>query len=609
MNWSFEKSFLISNKNQRFFITVLIVFIFVFALINNIFGQIQEHYSLDHKKNSLDFNKTNILSVQEHVKFIVDVKNINLYKILIGIKACLISKIIENAKRDEFLLNQEIESAELTSINNAISLLEDIIERSNSIKFDEGLELLNKMIRTYNFLENKEISPRILRSFVEEIDKFDRDISRIYSRKKYLLSDKAKNLFIDIRKLNHMLKQTIIKEDFFDFTMLQFASDMFFHRPLEFASKHKIITCGIVGTLIGLVVAWYGYPYYVSYKLANKNQNYNCHQLNGFYQPKGSGDCGYFAAAHTLVMMSEPGNTVNVEQLQGRLNNIYSLNTVINNLRQVINGDGQGWIHGDNISAMLRPDTLNRFANDFANLGVNAQNINFEDIHLVEIGGIVNRRAVLAIRHPNEVLIQRAGFLGEPNIQAPQAWFANSINRFRNLNRPQGFIISLGNHWVAMRLQRDEQGIIQPILADSLWLENITNNQIVNHIIQLYNELPADGLRIETAYGHENIAPSLDNIDAILNLHDYPAGEVARYNSMFNHFARALQSLGAAENRNQELNFYRDRLDNLFHQIRNGARALGNQHIASDLSLHVVDLNHIQTLDQCIFVVLGHNLE
>jgi hypothetical protein len=237
---------------------------------------------------------------------------------------------------------------------------------------------------------------------------------------------------------------------------------------------------------------------------------------------------------------------------------------------------------------MVDPQVLRHFATNFTDIGVGVQNINFEDIHLVEIGAFEDMRrqtgrALLVLRNLNDANIQPVGFIGQPQADNPNPWFANAIDRFRRLNRPQGFIISLGRHWISMRLNRDANGVLQPILANSSWLVNVTNNNVVNHIIQLFDNQPLPQAPNQpSVFGQQRVTPLLEAAENILNGAGNYRNEGFRCQAAFNQLQAALLAISVAhvdEGDNdataREFNFYRNNLEQVFGALQNQCQLVG----------------------------------
>lgn len=515
----------------------------------------------------------------------IELEDFNLYKVLIGIKAMLLAEKIDEL---QYQNNPRVdwrpeEKSPLAYTEQAIQDLKYIVTTINRGDLGGNLEIQYKLINTYNFLQDREITPRSLRIFKEEIIKFDNELQSVYKKKKHYLSQSVLDLFNKIMLFNHQLIHCIIKDNNFDFTMNQIFKDLFLHRPWEFIVEYKLLFGGLALIAGAIVAATYGYPLYIARVLANQNPQFpEMRQLHGFSQPTGSGDCGYYAAVHTMLMMNE-GPYVDPDALQQRLNGISSITRVVDQLKAL--NRGADWIDGDQVLPLLHPRVVQHLAADFQNIGILPQNLHFEDIHMIENVGL---------------LAQGQGIQGQ---------LLEAINRFRRDNRPQGLVLLLaGNganqhgHWISVRIQRNAQGILQPILLNSnLW--NATNLRIVNQVIELFANQP-----IQSEYGLANIAPSLDAAGAVLDNDAHVGDEADRYAGAIRHLIAAIRAVDGAGDaqRAQEFAFYRGRITDLFNRIRNDALRLGIENL--DIRVGVVNLNRIQTVDQFIQDAVGHPL-
>jgi|GEM_PF-4566407 len=524
---------------------------------------------------------------------VIEHEKLHLYQILVEIKAVLLSDAIRDYQSSESEGSQTTVSAHdfisikspLKIIDSALQDIRDIVTSLNNEVLASSFEIEYMFINMCNFLQDKKIIPQSLRELKREIDRFDFSINEFRTKKRYYLKPDAIELLIKMTHFNRLLVQHVLNDDYFDLSMKDVALDLVYHRPLEFISRHKMAFC--LGTLAvcGIIAGVYGYPAYISYQLANRNPNYpEMRQLHGFTQPVRSADCGYYAAVHTLLMMNA-GLNADPAVMQEHLNRITSINGVVAQLKTI--NDGADWIDGNQVLNILNQNAIQHCAVAFQAIGLLPQNLDFQDIHMIENAGLLLRG------------------------QGIQQGLIDAINRFRTLNRPQGIVLLLaGNragqhgHWVSLRLQRNAEGVLQPILVNSK-LSNITDYQIVNQVIQLFAHQP-----IQSQYGLVNITLPLDDAGGVLDNDAHNGTEAARYQSATRHLARAIERIQAADEgqRAQELAFYRDRMTALFTRIRTDALRLDIHQVIID-HRHQIDFDLVQNLDQFIETILGHPIE
>jgi hypothetical protein len=528
----------------------------------------------------------------------IELEQLHLYKIIIGVKATCLSERIEtlqqkgNTSKDFDLTAQ----SSLKFIELALQEMNDIVVGLNKGILSGNIEIEYKFVNLCNFLQDKEITPRSLRELRTKVNEFDIVLKEFCRKKKYYLKPEAFELVNKMIRLNHILIQGVLHDNYFDLSMTDLALDLIFHRPLEFAQNHKLLIGGTLLIACGIIAAIYGYPSYVRYQLENRNPNYQCHQLHGFSQPIGSGDCALYSLVHTLLMMNPaaqnqaqgPVNLINADVMQERLNAIPSLNPVIEGMQGIIrnhrdadrnpNVPENGWLTADEVELFLAPDALHGLAAQLQAIGINEQAIDFQDIHIME----------------------NLGFLARG--QGIPDWLPVAVDRFRRLNRPQGIVLFTHGHWVALRLQRDAQGVIQPLMIDSA-LYNITNHPIVNQVIQLFTQQP-----FASPYGLANITPSIDNATGILNGNADYASDADRHAAVLNHLRRAIDGIqgSPADQRAQEFAYYQQSLTGLFNNLRNTCLALNLHQVALEQAPYIINFDNIENIDQLIIALVGH---
>lgn len=561
---------------RNFFLTLILLFISV------VFPCMLQADFLDHKS--------------------IELEQLHLYKIIISIKAACLTERIEAIQRQE----ESSQDFELTTqsplklVELALQEMKDIVAGLNKGLLASSIEIEYKFVNLCNFLQDKKITSRALRELREKINEFDLALKTFCKRKKYYLKPEAFELVNKMIRFNHMLNQGVLDDNYFDLSIIDLSLDLIFYRPLEFANKHKFLIGGAALAVCALIAAVYGYPIYVAHQLTNRNPNYQCRQLHGFSQPLGSGDCGLYALVHTLLLMNpghqaqEPAAMLNADAIQDRLNAIPSLNPIIEQMQMNIrnyraahpNVLPDGWLRAEEIQQLLNPNTLQTFAAQLHAIGINQQALDLQDIHIVEL-------------HNDHVAND---LLRERNHQLNIVAVAPAIDRFRRLNRAQGIILFMHGHWVSLRLQRDAQGIVQPLLLNSS-IQNITNHPVVNQIIELFTQQA-----IASPHGLANIAPSLETARGILNGNGIYPADADRAQAVLNHLSRAIGGIQAApaDQRAQEFAYYQQNLTDLFNNFRNACLGHNLHQIATEQAPHLIDLDHVQTIDQLIIALVGH---
>lgn len=523
----------------------------------------------------------------------INLSEFHLYKILVGIQATHIAEKIEQIEHPELLESPAYSQSNLAFIETALHDLRSIIDYLNDSGFEAHLEIGYKLINAYNFLQDKEISPRNIRRFKAEIKKFDEELKDFYQKRKYFLSGRVVDLTNKVLKLNALLANVILKEENFEFSYTCLFKDLVLHRPFEFACKHKILTVGTIALTSAFLITKYGYPRYIQYVLANRNTKYpELRQIHGFSQ-HGGADCGYYALTQALVMQAAVQNNSDVAAnvMQSNFNKISSLSGVIEGFRSFIlylRGENAptDWLDDDEIRTLANQGTINRLSSAFDTVGIRAAHLALNNVHVVA--------------NPAQLFENGIGL--EESLR-------EGILRFRNHNTPQAVVLGLGSdyvgkalerlkargstkeamqkasneinatHWISVLIQRDNQGVLKPIIVDSQ-NSNKTALQDVTNLIQLFTETP-----IPSEFGLVNVSNRIDNAQNLLE----QGLDLYRYLSAANHLARGIRAIldqGDPDAQQRELDFYHADFERILQQIHQGLQILG------DGDLDFIDLDN-----------------
>ena len=442
--------------------------------------------TIKHSHNQKAEQKSTELTARAVPRHAIVVSELNLYKLLYAA-----SKNIDEVVKDSLVKQDDSGDQSkafliaLDLVNEAMQLMEQVVAAINKQAFSFNPDIEYHFLKVCNYpkdVDMEDLAPRHIRDVRQRVKKFNQYVTLYCINHKNFLGEEDLALFNKILRFNHILLLCILREDYFDISILSLLMDTIVFQPWEFICKHPYLVMTVVAIIIAAVIYFYVYPRWFS--LRNLNKEYDVMQVEGARQNDGS-SCGYYGLLHALINR----NAKNEEERQQLLERIKNNPDVIKPWR-----DHMDAIRAEFMEVGIPSDRKDPF--ESINLLDSYQIAAIRDDH-----ALVNKVMQPLLGRPADVsnVVVVDTFAGDGvynkktekmmnvhNNQKEQI-IRDSVQNLQEESIPQHVVLRIPGHWIAVSVESDDNkrhGIQARIINSTRG--NVTNNSKVSRLLQEY---------------------------------------------------------------------------------------------------------------------------
>jgi hypothetical protein len=247
----------------------------------------------------------------------------------------LIEKIKNFLEQDRSIEQNAGSMAALLLVKKSQSILRDIVDGFNQGSI-HNLIIEQKFMQAYDAGLPTKMRPKDLRLFSKNIVGFDLFLNDFTKQKRWSLSSQELALINKIQQLNFLLTKGILHRDFLPIETGDYIADVLWHKPCEFAVRHKKAILSIVAVAAIAGISYYVvYPSYVRRKLRNENiEGYDFYQIPGLIQE--GGDCAIFALVQAMILAKADGDRAEAEKIIAELKKNSKYKEIIEEMTAIV---------------------------------------------------------------------------------------------------------------------------------------------------------------------------------------------------------------------------------------------------------------------------------